>query len=173
MAADLRTHIKESIKGQLQLLQLAAVAAGVIASFGWDKLDGQSDALVLLGLLFLGFTVAILRLDQEIAIAASHLLDRSSLGEHAPAQADWERHKLRSMQQSGVLALIASSTQTAAVYSIPLLAAVAATAAALKNEPTELTPWLMGVEGLMVILFVVGSIDVVRRYQRLGDGPAT
>ena len=173
LVSDLRMHITESIKGQWQLLQVAALVAGVIASFGWSTLQSRPNGLALLGLLFLGFALAILRLDQEIAIAASHLLDQAAFGEHALSQRSWEQFKLRSMQRSGAMALIASSTQTAAVYGVPILAAFAMFGEALSGSPGSETWVLALLGGLVLAFFAIGAIDVAGRYRALGETPST
>jgi hypothetical protein len=160
----------ERVKGQQQILVVAAAVAGASLSFGAERLSTHPEVMALLCLLYVGFALAMLRYDQEITIIANHLLDESAFGLHAQAQSRWERHKFKQMQRSGIAAWVASASQTVGIYGVPVLAAVGFAWAAIATSPTALTWLILSVAFMFAALFIVGSVDVALRYQRLGSG---
>lgn len=165
---NLRDHIDASIAGQRQLLSISIAAVAAIASFGWDALSRQPEALAFLGVVFLGFSLAILRLDQEISIVANHLENERQMGTHALVQKQWEAAKFTAMQQSGSITFLASASQTAGLYGIPVLASTAFFAVALREYPSGWTVFFLIVGVVFFVLFVAGVVDVVCRYRKLG-----
>jgi hypothetical protein len=176
MAESLRSQMSERVKGQHQVVVLAAAVAAASLSFGTENLSRHPEVLALLCLLFVGLALAALRHDQEIAIMAKHLRDENAFGPDAQAQSRWERHKFEAMQGSGVVALVASGSQTMGVYGVPVLGIVAFGWAAIASSPTMLTWMILIAASVFTALFVVGAIDIVVRYRDLGDdqqAPAT
>lgn len=164
---SLRGQIVERTKAQQQLVLIAAAVAGAALAFATEALPDRPEVMALLCLLYVGISLALLRHDQEITIMAQLLLDPDVFGEHATAQAHWERHKYVEMQ-AGTGALVKSGAQTAGNYGVPAVAVLATASATLASGPNLGATLILCIAGLFVVLFAIGAVDVVRRYARLG-----
>ncbi len=140
MVESLRGQIVERVKAQQQIIVVSAAVAGATISFASNVLSGHPEIMALLCLLYVGLSLALLRQDQEITIIAVHLLDPSSYGDDARAQARWEVHKFHAMQ-GNVAGLVQSTAQAVGIYGVPILSG----------------------------LFLFGAADVARRYRELGE----
>lgn len=169
LVKSLREQIVERMRGQHQVVVLATAVAGAVLSLGWEDLGERPEALALLSLLFAGLSLATLRHDQEITIIAEHLLDMNAFGDHAGAQQAWEQHKLRSMQGSGIVALVSSASQSVGIYGVPVIGTLVFAGAAAANSPSAITWAVLGVTCLFFALLVIGGLDTARRYRRLGE----
>jgi hypothetical protein len=172
LAQSLREQIVERVKGQQQLVVVAVAVAAATISFASSQLNQHPEVMALLCLLYVGLSLALLRQDQEITLIADHLLDQHAFPTEAGSQARWELHKFTSMQASSVAALLSSSSQTMGNYGIPVLAVGASGYAVLRGSPNGLAWFILSVAMAFSLLFIVGAIDVVRRYRRLGEKAA-
>ena len=173
LAAALRAHISDAVKGQWQLLQVATALAGAALSVAPALLLGRPLLLALASILFLGFAFAILRQDQEISVIALHLVDEDALGPHAVAQLRYEQRKVAEMRRKGPVRWIATTVQASAVYAVPMLAAtvtyVAAVQAVTRSRSTDVSAMLaLAVAALLLVALVIGILDVIARYAELG-----
>jgi hypothetical protein len=170
MADSLRTQIVERVKGQQQLVVVAAAVAGASLSFGAENLATHPEILALLSLLYVGLALALLRHDQEITIATEHLLSHAAFGADADAQGGWEVHKFGAMQGSGFVGFVMASSQAVGIYGVPTLAIAAFGWATCVSSPSRLAWLILGVAAFFAVVFAVGAIDTARRYRRLGRG---
>jgi len=184
LAQDLRTQIADRIRGEHQLVVVAASLAGATGSFAGSRLSSHPEVLALLCLLFVGFALAVLRLDQEITIIASHLLDRKAFRAHAEAQAEWECRKFQERQGTR-RAWLASVSQTTAIYAVPVIAASAFAWAAIASPgqthgkpgqihrtshgPMTLAWMILSVAFVLALLFIFGAIRTWRSYLTVGE----
>jgi len=170
LASQLRTEIIERVRAQQQMLIVAAAVAGASLSFGAGRLAKNPEILALLALLFVGFALALLRQDQEIAIIASHLRDREAFGAHATAQAGWEQYKFEAMRGPRFTGLLPGAALAIGIYGVPALAAAAFAWAAISSSPTGLSWFILSVTFVFSVLFAWGTVDVAARFRRLGAG---
>lgn len=170
LAEALRRQIEGRVAGQLHTVVVAAALAGAVGAFAAGRLASQPELMALLALLYVGFALAVLRGDQEITIIAKHLLSKEAFAEHAEAQAQWEVHKVNTMQRSGLIALLASGSQSIGIYAVPVLGAAAFTWATLDASPNWVAWFILSVSFVLWAFFFIGVRDVFVRYRELGDG---
>jgi hypothetical protein len=162
----------DRVKGQEQLVLVLASLIGVAATLA-SSFKAHPEVAGVFAIAFSFFALLILRQDQEITNLVTYLLDERVFGDHARAQAGWERHKLEAMQGGGLRRHPGTAAQVFSIHVLPLLASLAFATVALVSDPENWLSWLcVGIVVILDALDIASGRKVFVAYRRIGGAPA-
>lgn len=170
LVESIRRQVMDRVKGQEQLVLVMATLIGVAATLV-SSYKTHPEVPGVFAIAFSFFALLTLRQDQEITNLVTYLLDDEVFGDHARAQAGWERFKLLSMQGGGLRRHPATVAQVASLHALPVLASFGFAAAAAASDPADWLAWLCVVFVIALdVLYGIGAWEVAMAYRRIGGG---